>query len=161
MISRDNHPTLALDAAATSVLIGASVIAFVLLARTAPFDGRPTSAAQTLIAALTICALCGLAAAATITGIYNVMDGPDPRRFSFATNVKLDTIVVAVGVLLVTTSKGSPAVKRRLPPSLKPWFSRRDGAYHKTFIRDNSVKRRHLPHAKGRAVAIVACQANA
>lgn len=45
-------------------------------------------------------ALCivagGVVAALAISAIYDVEAGPDPRRFSLAANVAMDTVVVAV-----------------------------------------------------------------
>lgn len=82
VISRQNHPTVILNASATTVLIGAGVSVYLLAAR----RGWAIGFASVVIG--------GIAAAATITMIYDLLDGPDPRRFDFLLNVESDSGIV-------------------------------------------------------------------
>lgn len=95
IVSRHNHPTLALNGIATFVLVGCSAIG-VLFWKHA-FAGREYIA-RTALRVTGVIAL-GTVAAVVIRFFYDMILGPDPRRFSFSANLVMDITFVAVHVL--------------------------------------------------------------
>lgn len=95
-ISRANHPTAMLNAAATTLMVLASATAFVVM-RTF----RSTSAVTRVLSAALCIIGAGIVAALAIRAVYDVEVGPDPRRFGLAANIGMDSAVVAVLVVLM------------------------------------------------------------
>ena len=94
--SRNNHPTPLLNTLATSILVGCSAVG-VLVWKQA-FSGRPF-VVRTASRVLCVVAL-GTLAAVIIRLIYDLLLGPDPRRFSFVSNLMMDIAFVAIHVLI-------------------------------------------------------------
>jgi len=95
-VSRNNHPTLLLNALATSVLVGCSA-AGVLVWQQA--FSRRSFVVRTALRILCVVAL-GMMAAVIIRLFYDLLLGPDPRRFSFVSNLVMDIAFVAIHVLV-------------------------------------------------------------
>lgn len=99
LATRAYHPDLRLASLATACLVAASAAAVHLDARLlVPRYLRARRPAAYAVALAAILLACGLLAAATIHLLYDALLGPDPRRFSFAVNVALDTAFVALHV---------------------------------------------------------------
>ena len=96
VVSRNNHPTSLLNALATSILVGCSAVG-VLVWRHA-FSGRRFPV-RTALRVLCVVVL-GTLAALIIRLIYDLLLGPDPRRFSFVSNLMMDIGFVAIHVLV-------------------------------------------------------------
>lgn len=125
-VSRHNHPSLLLDVAATTLLVATFALAvyahhLILI----PCFLRRGRIAAYLAALLLVTALLSLACTLLISLVYDVLWGPDPLRFGFATNlvmelfgVVLHLVAVAAGVWLWTTIRGEwpeVAAKSELP----------------------------------------------
>jgi len=96
-VSRANHPTAMLNASATTLMIVASVAAFAVIAR----NSNSNSAAFKFGAVALSIVCAGVLVALAIGAVYDVEIGPDPRRFSLAANIVMDTVVVAILVALM------------------------------------------------------------
>lgn len=96
-VSRANHPTAMLNAAATTLMVLAAAAAFAVLMQAA--TRRMSALLKVCIAALCIIT-AGVVAALAIQAVYDVEIGPDPRRFGMADNIGMDSAVVAVLVAL-------------------------------------------------------------
>ena len=92
MLTSVNHPTWTLRVVCTSILVGASVVYSVLLCPTR------TGVREFSLGILRLLG-CGFLAAAAIHMVYNQQVGPDPRRFTFLSNVLMDTEFVLVNTL--------------------------------------------------------------
>lgn len=96
-ISRANHPTVMLNAAATTLMILASAVAFAVITQA---SGSTSVIAKGCAIALSIVG-GGILAALAIRAVYDFVVGPDPRRFGLMANIEMDTAVVAVLVTLM------------------------------------------------------------
>ncbi len=92
ILSRHNHPTLVLNSIATFVLVGCSAVGAEFWKRA--FVGR-TFALRTIMRLAGIIAL-GAIAAVVIRLFYDMILGPDSRRFSFVANLLMDITFVAI-----------------------------------------------------------------
>lgn len=105
-ISRANHPTSMLNAAATTIMVLSAIAASAVIAQ--------TSRNASVVWKLSVAAICiigaGVLAALAIRVVYDIAIGPDPRRFGVAANIGMDTAVVAV---LVTIMAGLDVSLRR------------------------------------------------
>lgn len=96
-VSRANHPTAMLNAAATTLMVLASAAAFAVIIQSFKSSSgmlRVCSAPLSIIGA-------GILAALAIRAIYDLEIGPDPRRFGLGANIGMDTAVVAVLVTIM------------------------------------------------------------
>ncbi len=114
MATTDNHPNWTSRVASTLILTGMS--AFFACC----FTPRTFRASKILISLVALLG-CGISAAVGIHVLYDVLIGPDPRRFPLSTNIGIDTavilfntIVAAFGALIVRSITGRPT-----------WFLRR------------------------------------
>ncbi|HLY07516.1 MAG TPA: hypothetical protein VKR31_17350 [Rhizomicrobium sp.] len=96
-VSRANHPTVMLDAVATTLMVMASAAAFAIIVQAS----RSTSAITKICAVALAIVGGGILAALAIHAVYDIEVGPDPRRFGLMANIGMDTAVVAVSVTLV------------------------------------------------------------
>lgn len=95
-VSRANHPTALLNAAATTLMVMASAAAFAVMQ-----TSRSTSAVTKVLSAALCIIGAGILAALAIRGVYDIEVGPDPRRFGLAANIGMDSAVVAVLLALM------------------------------------------------------------
>ena len=88
LVSRDNHPTLLLNLIASGIMTLASL---------ATYFGVSSALPRTLRAlGLIVLAWCiaGALSAILISVAYDALWGPDPLRFSMASNIAMDIVVV-------------------------------------------------------------------
>lgn len=85
--TRAYHPTWTLRVACTFILVAASAI------YACCFAPRQRNFPALAVSSLALLA-CGLAAALLVHIVYDWSLGPDPRRFSLAKNIVMDTAVV-------------------------------------------------------------------
>ncbi len=95
IVARNNHPTFALNFVSTFILVISSAASFRVW-RTG-FRGR-SAAARVILRTISTVAL-GTLAAVVIHLVYDAIRGPDPLRFSFVSNVAMDTAFVAIHTL--------------------------------------------------------------
>jgi hypothetical protein len=97
VLSLNNHPSLALDEAATSILIAASLIAF-YSDRWSHSRSLATFPWRSLSICLLVIVAAGCVCALLISKIYDVAVGADPHRFAMTANAAMDSAVVAFNV---------------------------------------------------------------
>lgn len=92
-----NHPNWTLRITCTAILVGMSAAYSIL------WTPRNWNAKHVVASSFALLA-CGFFTALSISRIYDAVIGPDPRRFSFWTNLWMDT-----AVLIVNTSVAAAA----------------------------------------------------
>ncbi len=92
VLSRGKHPNWAMGLVCTSVLVGASAFYAIALSPNGNTANRVGFSLLALIA-------CGMLAATAIHGLYDIFIGPDPRRFSFASNAAMDTCLILANTM--------------------------------------------------------------
>jgi hypothetical protein len=91
LVSRDNHPTLLLNVIASGIMTLASLATYVGVSRAVP---RTLASLGRLVLAWCI---AGTLSALLISFSYDELWGPDPLRFSMASNIAMDIVVVTAG----------------------------------------------------------------
>ena len=103
VVSRHNHPTLVLDAIATAVLV--SAVALAVYANhfwLRPRLWRAKRFTEYALAMLVALGVLALGCVLLIQQVYDLLWGPDPRRFGFWANLGLDFSGLAIHVLAIT-----------------------------------------------------------
>jgi hypothetical protein len=99
-----HHPTWTLRILCTGVLIAASAL---FACRFTPSELNLRQIALSVIGVI----VCGSGAALLIHGTYDVLLGPDPRRFAFTSNLVMDIAFVFVNTIaaaIVATALSRP-----------------------------------------------------
>ena len=85
--TRSYHPNWTLRVACTSILVGASAVFAIL------FSPRVVTW-KSAVAGLFALVIIGFVTATAIHVLYDLLIGPDPRRFSFPQNLWMDIVFV-------------------------------------------------------------------
>ena len=87
------HPTWPLRILSTGVLVAASALF------SCRFITRELKLKPLMLSAVALI-VCGAVAALVISGIYDVLLGPDPRRFALTSNIVMDTAFVFINTII-------------------------------------------------------------